>query len=404
MAFRVAIQTYGAYVTISKIADKVASALQKLFGLLFPAQPYVRAVDKLYGGLGAWVGIFGLVWLARYFNPEASLLVVASMGASAVLLFAAPHSPLAQPWAFVGGHILSALSGVTCYLFIPDIFMAAAAAVALAILLMHFLHCLHPPGGATALFAVMGGDAVHQLGYGYVLAPVGLNVALFLTLALLINNLLIPKRKYPLLPTKSPVTPTPSPLRSSVERSDIEEAVKEMGGYIDVSEADLEDITTRATWHARQRLLAASKVSDIMQTDVTSCVYGDELDLVWELMRSDRNKGIPVIDRAKRVIGIVTLVDFLNQVKPLAPGTPIERLSRLIRPSSKETTDKPEVAGQIMTSPAITVRDDARLESLIALFAGDKIHHLPVVDAEQRLIGMVTQADLIETLRRREAN
>lgn len=385
------------------MSGKVASALQKVFDLLFPAQPYVRAVEKLYGGLGALVGIFGLVWLARYFNPEASVLVVASMGASAVLLFAAPHSPLAQPWAFVGGHLLSALSGVTCYLLIPDMFMAAAAAVSLAIVLMHFLHCLHPPGGATALFAVVGGDAVHQLGYGYVLAPVGLNALVFLTLALLINNLLIPKRSYPLLPKKAPDTSTPSLPRPTVERSDIEEAVREIGGYIDVSEADLEDITARATWHARQRLLSVSTVSDIMQTGVASCVYGDELEVVWELMRSDRNKGIPVIDRAKRVIGIVTLVDFLNQVKGSVPGTPIERLMGLIRRSAKSTSNKPEVAGQIMTSPAITVRDDARLESLIPLFAGDKIHHLPVVDAEKRLVGMVTQADLIECLRQRSS-
>ena len=300
---------------------KVASTLRNLLGLLFPAQPYVRPLDKLYGGMGALLGILGLVWSAQYVTPEASLLVVASMGASAVLIFAVPHSPLAQPWAFIGGHLLSAFSGVTCYRLIPDPFIAAAAAVSLSMLLMHFLHCLHPPGGATALFAVMGGDAVHDLGYGYVLAPVALNVALFLTFALLINNLLIPRRRYPLRPVKAP-TPEASPNRLIVERADLEAAVKEIGGFIDVSDDDLEDINTRATLHARQRLLSVTKISDLVQRDVSSCLIGDELGVTWVLMRLDRNKGVRVIDRSGRVIGVVTLDDFLYEIKSDTPSRP----------------------------------------------------------------------------------
>ena len=123
--------------------------------MFFPAQPYAPPQDKILGGVAAFVAAFGVVAGSHHFAPQLTIPVVASTGASAVLFFAAPHSPLAQPCPFVGGHLLSAVLGVCCYQLIPDTFTAAATAVSLAIVFMHFLHCLHPPGGATALMAVM---------------------------------------------------------------------------------------------------------------------------------------------------------------------------------------------------------------------------------------------------------
>lgn len=159
---------------------------------LFPTQPYIRPRDEIYAALGAFLGILGLGWITLHVAPGLTPLMLASMGASAVLLFAAPHSPLTQPWPFVGGHLLSALIGVSCYRWAPDPWMASASAVALAILAMSLLHCLHPPGGATALTAVIGGDSVHDLGFQYALSPVGINVLVLLILSLIINRLLWP--------------------------------------------------------------------------------------------------------------------------------------------------------------------------------------------------------------------
>ncbi len=387
-----------------KALRKAGLRLPQWLHRVFPAQPYARPQDKVFSGIAAFVGIFGLVAGSYYFAPDVMVLVVASMGASAVLFFAAPHSPLAQPWPFVGGHLLSAVIGVASYKLIPDTSVAAAAAVSVAIVSMHFLHCLHPPGGATALMAVIGGDAVHGLGFGYVLAPVGVNVVLFLVLALLINNLLVPRRRYP-LPAAEPApkkTLSSGPFgKLGVERADLEDALKEIGSYIDVSGYDLEEIYSLASLHAGRRALAAVKVADIMQREVPTCEYGDELAVIWEQMRIDRNMGLPVIDLARHVIGIVTLVDFLSHVDGRFPGTPVQRLVRLIHRTPGLSSNKPEVAGQIMTAPAITVRDDAPIISLVPLFAEDKIHHLPVVNEEQRLVGMVTQAELLATLHRR---
>jgi CBS-domain-containing membrane protein len=118
------------------------------------------------------------------------------MGASAVLLFAVPEGPLSQPWAVVGGHLFSAVVGVLCAHLVVDPLLASAIAVGAAIGAMQVLRCVHPPGGATALSAVVGGPAVHALGMQYVLTPVLLNAAVIVAVAVAFNGLL-GKRRYP---------------------------------------------------------------------------------------------------------------------------------------------------------------------------------------------------------------
>jgi len=125
-----------------------------------------------------------------------SVGLVASMGASAVLLFAVPHGPLSQPWAVFAGHLVSALIGVACSRAIDDPALAGPLAVGLAIGAMHYLRCIHPPGGATALSAVLGGETVQQLGYWFVLTPVLLNALTLLAIALVFNYP-FPWRRYP---------------------------------------------------------------------------------------------------------------------------------------------------------------------------------------------------------------
>ena len=137
---------------------------------------------------GGLVGILGVALVSQtQLGLAGSASIIASMGSSAVLLFAVPHGPLSQPWPVFGGHLVSAIVGVTCAKLIPAPMLAAAIAVALAIGAMHFLRCIHPPGGATALGAVLGGDAVHQLGYQFVTTPVMLNAITILLVAFLFN-------------------------------------------------------------------------------------------------------------------------------------------------------------------------------------------------------------------------
>ena len=160
--------------------------------------PGVGAYELLWSGIGAVIGIGLCAYLSsRYFEPRDLSLLIGSFGASAVLVYAAIKSPLAQPRNLLGGHVLSGLVGVACYqLFGGTIWLASAIAVSLAIIGMLATKTLHPPGGATALIAVIGGPKVHNLGFLYAFCPAGAGAVILLVVALFVNNL-SRSRKYP---------------------------------------------------------------------------------------------------------------------------------------------------------------------------------------------------------------
>jgi len=111
-------------------------------------------------------------------------MILASTGASAMLIFAIPHSPVSQPWPLVGGHIISAFIGISAYYLIPNPILASSAAIGVAMLAMHHTGSMHPPGGATAVTAVIGGSTVHELGYYFVVVPVFFNSIILLSIAM----------------------------------------------------------------------------------------------------------------------------------------------------------------------------------------------------------------------------
>jgi len=160
--------------------------------------PRVRNMEILASFLASFAGI-GLLGLLQTYvaDPKDALLIIGSFGASAVLLYAAPKSPLAQPGNLVGGHVLSAIVGVSVRLALPDpAWLSVALAVSLAIALMLATKTLHPPGGATALIAATAGPKLAASGYLFVLCPV-LAGALVLLLVALVANALTPGRRYP---------------------------------------------------------------------------------------------------------------------------------------------------------------------------------------------------------------
>ena len=160
--------------------------------------PRVRFSEVVWSWAGAFAGIGLVGWLdQRLCTATASALLIGSFGASAVLVYGAVRSPLAQPRNVVGGHLLSAVVGVASYqLFHPWPWLAAAVAVATALAVMHLTRTLHPPGGATALIAVVGGPKIHALGYTYALVPAALGAVLLVAVGLVVNNL-ARERNYP---------------------------------------------------------------------------------------------------------------------------------------------------------------------------------------------------------------
>lgn len=160
--------------------------------------PRVGPSEILWSWIGAFLGILSVAWIDQALFAGTDLtLLVGSAGASAVLVFGAPRSPLAQPRNLLGGHLLSAMLGVASFQLLGAWpWLAAAFAVATAIALMHATRTLHPPGGATALIAVIGSEQIHAMGWWYVLVPAALGPLILLLVALVVNNLPA-SRRYP---------------------------------------------------------------------------------------------------------------------------------------------------------------------------------------------------------------
>lgn len=205
-------------------------------------------VEKVVSGLGGLAGILAVA-LATWWavGPDAVMPVVASMGASCVLLFAVPHGPLSQPWPFAGGHLISAVIGVACARWIAPLPLAGAVSVGLAITAMYYARAIHPPGGATALTAVLGGAALRKLGFAYVAVPVGLNVGVLLA-ATVAFNYPLRWRRYPAALSKAPAKP------SRIAREDWAHALTHVPSLADVNEDDLATLHEIAVAHAAARL------------------------------------------------------------------------------------------------------------------------------------------------------
>ncbi len=175
----------------------IAEYLSKMKGGA-KSPPGVGMSELIWSWLGSALGIGICGYLSsRYFEPRDLSLLIGSFGASAVLVYGAIKSPLAQPRNLIGGHVFSGLTGVACYhLFGNTVWLAAAMAVSLAIVVMLATKTLHPPGGATALIAVIGGPKIHALGFLYAIIPAGAGAMILLIVAMVVNNL-SKNRRYP---------------------------------------------------------------------------------------------------------------------------------------------------------------------------------------------------------------
>jgi CBS-domain-containing membrane protein len=225
----------------------------------------VSHAEKLISAAGGFAGILVTTVVGAYFLEVGDAIwLIPSMGASAVLLFAAPHSALAQPWNLVGGHLISAFIGVTCALLIPSQSAAAAASVGFAIGSMYYARCIHPPGGATALAAVIGGPSVSALGYQFVLTPVLVNVLAILLMAVLFNAL-FRWRRYPAYWSleQSRRTRARDDGYEPIEHADLVYALSQIDSFIDVSEEDLLRIYDLATGRDTHAAVRAGETPDV---------------------------------------------------------------------------------------------------------------------------------------------
>jgi len=353
----------------------------------WPAPLSVSRREIWLGCLGAGLGLLGTEWLSHQSLGELNPWFIAPMGASAVLLFAVPASPLAQPWSIVGGNLVSALIGVLCAHTLGHGGLAAGTAGAGAIAAMFALRCLHPPGGAVALTAVLGGPAISQLGYGYALWPVATNSALLLAIALLFNNLM--QRRYPHQPAPQPHPHRTADLlpsaRLGLSKQDLDAALAGQGQLLDISHDDLEELLTRAQLHASRRKWGDVLCRDIMSRDVIHVGPRDSVDEAWARLALHKVKALPVIRADGTLAGIVSLHDFfVGHSAPDPRKMPVMSTARYV--------------ADIMTRKVRVARPEQLMVDLVGLFSDGGLHHMPVVDEELRVVGMITQSDVVAAL------
>jgi CBS domain-containing membrane protein len=358
-----------------------ASLSTRLAGLL-PAQGPPRAIDCLRGGAGAFLGILGAGLIGRLALGTTGDLpwLVAPMGASAVLVFAVPGSPLAQPWSVAGGNVASALVGLAAAWIIDPPALAAAIGVGAAIAVMILLRCLHPPGGACALTAALAPAAVTGHGVTFAFWPVGLG-----SLVLVAGGVAFHRatgRSYPHVPV-APPAPTPdrrvdaSAAARPVDIADVAAAMARLDQGLDIAPADVLALVRDAEAHALDRQLGGRRCGDVMRRDVVTVGRDDSLYRVRILINQHRVKALPVVAPDGRVDGIVSIVDLFNR-------------------------DAGDVASveSVMTTDVVVVHEDTPVAALVEVMADRGYRHVPVVDADDRLVGLVSRAELIGVLHR----
>ncbi|MFI3136321.1 MAG: HPP family protein [Methylococcaceae bacterium] len=375
--------------------------MHRLWRALSTDQMQLSFKEQFLTALTCFTAVLLAGFITRLLVQDQAPLLIASMGASAVILFVMPSSPLAQPWPFILGHLLSATVGVAALYLIPSVMSSAATAVGLSVLLMLLLRCLHPPGAATALAPILGHDPSKLLDFNFVLMPVGVNVMIMLGLAIILNRFIL-QRQYPILNQQHTLKAS-KPLSekkpvADFYKQDILDALAGFEGFLDIGYADLSKLFTQVQLLGYKRSHEHITCADIMLHAIITVDYDTDVEVAWALMHKHHLKAVPVLDRAKRVIGIVTHYDFLKYVQLTPYANFQEKFLAFIHKTPDITTDKPEAIGHIMTRKVATLPASAHIADLVPFMTANGHRYVPIVDEQQRFVGMIFQRDFIAAL------
>ncbi|MFO1424611.1 MAG: HPP family protein [Candidatus Competibacteraceae bacterium] len=372
-----------------------------MFALLqrcLPDTPPLAASEALRTTVAIGVAVLFTGLFSTLLAPGAlAPALIASMGASAIILLALPTSPLAQPWPFVGGQLISAAIGISLARWIEPPILAGGLAVLLTTFAMLRLRCLHPPGGATTLIPILAHHEAPPFGYDYLLAPMAINVLLLLALVWGLNRLL--GRVYPHQPRLPRPDPhgTGDPLpteRTGVHDEDVRAVLAKESVMPDIGAAELRRLMARAEDTAIHRVFGELDCAVVMSREVVTVSSQQPAGEAWRLLRQHKVRALPVLDPADQLVGVVTLVDFLKHI----PLEGLQRDAHALAAWLSGRSGREPLVEELMTRTVQTVREDQPLLELVPMLSDLGWHHLPVVDANGRLVGMMTQSDLIAGL------
>ncbi|MBS7326300.1 MAG: HPP family protein [Thiopseudomonas sp.] len=350
--------------------------------------------EALRATCGALFAICLVMLLSRLlFGQPTTSALMAALGASSVLAFLTPSTPLAHPWSLLSGNLLAAALAITASLWIDDSLLRLGATLSACMLCLLALRCLHPPSCALAVAIALNESLTLQWGYG-LLAPVALNTLTLLAVALLYNNLT--GQRYPRQPLPAPrnrhhTTDLPSWQRTQLQEQDLQHALNTFGRYVDVRIEDLTELLQLTEQQAFTRMSNHLTAGQIMSRDVVTASPKTSIEFAWAMLAKHRLEALPIVDADHTLVGIVTLVDFLNQ-KSFA------RMPRRRWNLSRGSRQRP--LEHIMTAPVVSAREDTSILDLVLQLSHNSLHHLPVVDEQQHVIGIISQTDIINALYR----
>ena len=355
-----------------------------------------KALDLARAGLGAGLGLLlaglalrgvGLGWL------------IAPFGASAVLVYAVPNSPLAQPWSVVMGNSLSALVSLTLLAALPHADWVVPLTVGLAIGVMMSVRALHPPGGAVALLVALGNTG----GPAETLATVAVGSALLVAIGIGWNRAV--GRAYPLrqLATPGPhgtKDPTPE-ARIGVDPPGLQAILEDYRQSANLGVADLTRLVGAVEQAAAARRMEGFTAANIMSRDLVTVSPGAPLSQVAELFRTRGFTSLPVVADG-RLLGLIFQIDLIRRAREDAfhqHHSLIRALARLI----DDHRAKPPKAGEIMETDTPRVTPETPVGALLPLLSDGGAEAVPVVEGT-RIVGIVTRTDLVSALAQRLAS
>lgn len=336
--------------------------------------------DRVLCGLGALIGLAISSLISWYVLGGFNAWYIAPMGATSVLLFAVSASPLSQPWNLIIGNSIASIVGVSCAIFIAEPTLAFSLAVALAIFLMMSTDSLHPPSGAVAITAVMGGDSVHQLGYAFILYPVLLNSILLLIVAVIYNRML--GKKFPQVAQINIRSKDPTPTQKvTIQPQDIKDALADQTELLDISEYDLQKIILKAQENANARQVNDYLCQDIMSKDVIFLYAEDDIHKALDKFKQVNLMSLPVVNADNELVGTLALYEVVEWFKG----------------STDIHSSWQHLVKQIMNLQVVTVQPQQPIQDLIPYFVERSFNYIPVVDGK-KIVGIISRADIIAAM------
>lgn len=359
---------------------KTSPAPLRAFG---PVLPQANPRELLRAGLGGAVGIgvctlLALAWADSFDLP---LMLIAPLGASAVLIFAVPNAPLAQPWSAIIGNMISALVAVLVLQHVPAEF-APALAVGGAIFGMLLLRALHPPGGAVALLTALDPALALQMGFLYALAPVGIMTAVMVAAGILYGQ--GTGRRYPFRQAGKKALPSPTALPLSTD--ELAALLRRFNQAPNIGVADLARILAAAEEEVANHRFDAVTCAQIMTSKLITAAPEDPIAAVARLFRNHAIKSIPVVDPSGVLQGIILQADVIRWLT--APGLSVATVRGRHRITAR----------QMMRAADRPVAKDLPVGHLLQRLSHQGGEAIPVIGPAGELAGIITRSDIMRLL------